>query len=192
MSTYASGPASVPHPLYTKSVFRDHVTVTWEAFSTTVLPLLGVLLGTCGTLLGQYLATRADSKRLEYDRLAALRAERKAAILSFLDAAQRIELILDRQPVFKDQPGENTAQENLHELWLAKKNIELVCSPELAQHAQDYTSALHVMLRNPDRVADSAVKREARYQVMESARQDLGIVGAHLKRDLPEAGTGDG
>ncbi|MEV6152571.1 hypothetical protein AB0L53_19705 [Nonomuraea sp. NPDC052129] len=165
--------------------------MTWEAFSTTVLPLLGVLLGTCGTLLGQYLATRVDSKRLEHDRLAAMRAERKAAILSFLDAAQRIELILDKQPVFKDRLDENTAQEDLHKLWLAKKSVELVCSPELAQCAHDYTSALHVTLRNPDRVADPAARRKTRYLMMESARRDLGIAGAHLKRDLPQIGRGD-
>ncbi|MFI6458693.1 hypothetical protein ACIBF6_45005 [Streptosporangium amethystogenes] len=175
-----------------KPMLRDHLTMTWDAFSTTVLPLLGVLLGTCGTLLGQYLATRVDSKRLEHDRLAAMRAERKAAILSFLDAAQRVELILDKQPVFNDRSDDNAAQEELHKLWLAKKTVELVCSPELAQCAQDYTSALHIMLRNPDQVADPAAKRETRYLMMESARRDLGIAGAALKRGLPQIGTGDG
>lgn len=163
--------------------------MNWETLSTTVLPLLGVLLGTGGTLLGQHLATRVDRKRLEHDRLVVMRTERKAAILSFLDVAQRIEMALDEHAEPKDSPGEADSKESLHQLWLAKKNVELVCSPELAQSAHDYTYALHVSLRSPDRITDPSAKRQARYLVMESARRDLGITGRPLRRELSPAST---
>ncbi|MGW0067581.1 hypothetical protein ACWDUI_08960 [Streptosporangium sandarakinum] len=159
--------------------------MNWEALSTTVLPLLGVLLGTGGTLLGQHLATRVDRRRLEHDQLVAMRTERKAAILSFLDAAQRIEMILDRRAESKDSPSEADAQEGLHQLWLAKKSVELVCSPELAQSVHDYTYALHIGLRKPDLITDPSVKRQARYLMMESARRDLGVAGRPLRREIP-------
>ncbi|MEU5867248.1 hypothetical protein ABZ815_39165 [Nonomuraea sp. NPDC047529] len=147
--------------------------------------MLGVLLGTGGTLLGQYLATRVDNRRLEHDQLTTMRAERKAAILSFLDAAQRIELILDSRSVSKNQSDEIAAHEDLHKLWLAKKTVELVCSSELAQCAHSYTQVLHVTLRDSDRFLDSDARRQSRYSMMESARKDLGITGNPLVRDLP-------
>lgn len=166
--------------------------MNWETLSTTVLPLLGVLLGTGGTLLGQHLATRVDRRRLEHDQLVAMRTERKAAILSFLDVAQRIEMALDKRAESKDSPNEMEVQENVHQLWLAKKNVELVCSPELAQSAHDYTYSLHVSLRSPDLVTDPSAKRQARYLVMESARRDLGITGRPLRRELSQgSATGD-
>lgn len=163
--------------------------MNWETLSTTVLPLLGVLLGTGGTLLGQHLATRVDRRRLEHDQLVAVRAERKAAILSFLDAAQRIEMALDERTESKNSPSEVGVQENIHQLWLAKKSVELVCSPELAQSAHDYTYALHVSLKSPDLVTDPSAKRQARHLVMESARQDLGITGRPLRRELSPVST---
>ncbi|MEU7988399.1 hypothetical protein AB0B56_26380 [Streptosporangium canum] len=166
--------------------------MNWETLSTTVLPLLGVLLGTGGTLLGQHLATRVDRRRLEHDQLVAMRAERKAAILSFLDAAQRVEMVLDERTESKKSPSEAGVQEGIHQLWLAKKSVELVCSPELAQNAHDYTYALHASLKSPDLVTDPRAKRQARHLVMESARQDLGITGRPLQRELsPVSTTGD-
>ncbi|MGW2155622.1 hypothetical protein [Nonomuraea sp. NPDC001699] len=152
---------------------------------------MGVLLGTGGTLLGQYLATRVDNKRLEHDQLTAMRAERKAAILSFLDAAQRIELILDSGSIPKNQSDKIATHENLHKLWLSKKSIELVCSSELAQSAHSYTQVLHVALRDPDRISDSNIRRQSRYMMMESARRDLGITGNPLVRDLPPEQLGN-
>ncbi|GAB2474959.1 hypothetical protein GCM10027187_48960 [Streptosporangium sandarakinum] len=126
---------------------------------------------------------------MEHDQLVAMRTERKAAILSFLDAAQRIEMVLDKRAESKDSPSEVDAQEGLHQLWLAKKSVELVCSPELAQSVHDYTYALHIGLRKPDLITDPSVKRQARYLMMESARQDLGIAGRPLRREIPPAST---
>lgn len=54
--------------------------MSWTEVSATVLPLVGVALGTAGTLFGQRFATRADLQRDEFQRAAAQRTERKEAI----------------------------------------------------------------------------------------------------------------
>lgn len=141
------------------------------ATGSTVLALLGVLLGTAGTLIGQHLATRVESRRDQQRRTDAERAERKEAILGFLAAAQQVELVLDRRSLGLPATDDPEDQQ-LHDLWLAKKAVELVCSHTAAQAAHDYTRALHDHLRNaasPERPA----KRDCRHAFIESARQEL-------------------
>jgi hypothetical protein len=50
-------------------------------WASTVLPLAGVVIGACGTLLGQHMAQRVDSRREAASRAAGQRAERKDAII---------------------------------------------------------------------------------------------------------------
>ncbi len=140
---------------------------------STVLALVGVVLGTAGTLLGQHLAARVEIRRDQQQRADAERNERKEVILSFLAAAQRAELILDRRDLGLPAP-EDPEDERLHDLWLAKKAVELVCSHETAQAAHDYTEALHRHMRStaPQR-GRSPAKRERRYAFMEAARDAL-------------------
>lgn len=140
---------------------------------STVLALVGVLLGTAGTLMGQHLAARVEIRRDQQQRADAERNERKEAILSFLAAAQRTELILDRRDRGLPAP-DDPEDEKLHDLWLAKKAFELVCSHETDQAAHDYTDALHRHMRSaPSQSARSPAKRERRYAFMEAARDAL-------------------
>lgn len=134
--------------------------------------MIGVLLGTAGALVGQHLATRVEVQRDQRQRADAERTERKEAILSFLAAAQRVELILDRRKLGLPDP-EDPEDEKLHDLWLAKKAVELVCSQEAAQTAHDYTNALHAHMRNTIATGQSPTKRECRYAFMEAARDGL-------------------
>ncbi|MGP3949589.1 hypothetical protein [Streptomyces sp. 7N604] len=138
----------------------------------TVLALIGVLLGTAGTLVGQYLATRVEVQRDRRQRTDAERAERKEAILGFLAAAQRVELILDRRELGLPT-SEDPADEKLHDLWLAKKAVELTCAHETAQAAHDYTTVLHTHMRNTVPSEQNPAKREYRYAFMEAARNAL-------------------
>ncbi|GGU42296.1 hypothetical protein [Streptomyces lavendofoliae] len=147
----------------------------------TALALAGVLLGTLGTLIGQHLATRVESRRHQWERAATERAERKAAIMDFLGSAQRIELVLDRRTLGPAEPC-GADEEALHELWLAKKSVELVCGHETAQAAQDYAEALHIRVRNGAADAPRSAKRERRHAFMEAARGELGSGGTRLKR----------
>ena len=59
--------------------------------SPTVLPLAGVIIGACGTLLGQHLAMRVDVRHEADRRASDQRAERKDAIIGFLSATERVE-----------------------------------------------------------------------------------------------------
>jgi hypothetical protein len=139
----------------------------------TVLPLVGVALGTLGTLTGQYLATRGATRRHADELAAALRAERKSAIVGFLDKAQHVERLLDARDHGRVEP-EAEAESRMHEVWLAKKLVELACSNDLASIAHRYTSILNERVWRPSE-GQSAVQRDHRADFMEAARRELGI-----------------
>ncbi|MFC4056574.1 hypothetical protein ACFOY4_43395 [Actinomadura syzygii] len=150
--------------------------------STTVLPLAGVVLGSAGTLIGQYLATRVDSRRARFEQASAERSERKAALIEFLSAAQQVELCLDRLSM-GERLDDSEMWQHLHALWLAKKVPELVCSPPVAQAAHDYTSALHALLRGQTPGEGTPPKRDLRFAFLEAARRELGTTNEPLRRD---------
>ncbi|MBG6092631.1 hypothetical protein [Actinomadura viridis] len=152
--------------------------------STTILPLAGVALGSAGTLVGQYLSTRVEARRARFEQASAERGERKEALMEFLSAAQQVELCLDRLSM-GEQLEESEKWQHLHTLWLAKKVPELVCTPQVAQAAHDYTLALHALLRGQAAEAGARPKRELRFAFMEAARQELGTASEPLRRDPP-------
>ncbi|MFB4304891.1 hypothetical protein [Actinomadura sp. GTD37] len=152
--------------------------------STTILPLAGVVLGSAGTLIGQYLSTRVEARRARFEQANAERSERKEALMEFLSAAQQVELCLDRLSMGQ-QLEDSEKWQRLHTLWLAKKVPELVCSPPVAQAAHDYTFALHALLRGQDTEEGTPAKRELRFAFMEAARRELGTASEPLRRDPP-------
>lgn len=162
--------------------------MSWASVSPTVLPLAGVVIGACGTLLGQQLAMRVEAHREAARRASDQRAERKDAIIGFLSATERVEQHRGQLAV---EPGHDAGAliELMHAVWLAKKIIELVCSGALAQAAQDYTLELNraslelrphsTSQRSP---ALSARERQLRAEFMETARRELGYAGEPLLR----------
>jgi hypothetical protein len=154
------------------------------SLSTTLLPLAGVALGSAGTLIGQYLSTRVEARRVRFEQFSAERAERKEALMEFLSAAQRVELCLDRLSM-GEELEDSEKWESLHALWLAKKVPELVCTPAVAQAAHDYTLALHRLLRGQAPEEGAPSKRELRYVFIEAARRELGVDADPLRRDFP-------
>ncbi|MFG3506238.1 hypothetical protein ACGF5F_12070 [Streptomyces sp. NPDC047821] len=138
----------------------------------TALALAGVVLGALGTVLGQHLATRVESRRHQWERAATDRAERKAVIMDFLGSAQRIELVLDSRNLGLSEAC-GTDEEALHDLWLATKAVELVCATGTAGAARDYAGALHARVRGGGASAAPAAKRERRHAFMEAARREL-------------------
>jgi len=144
-----------------------------------VLPLVGVALGTAGTLTGQYLATRGDARRHLAAEAAAARTERKQAIVDFLDAAQRLEQRLDDRVHGRPQPDADVG-DLLHALWLAKKVLELVCGYELATVAHRYTALLHSLSRAAQSTGRSAEHVAYRAEFIEAARRELGVAGPRL------------
>lgn len=143
------------------------------------LPLVGVLLGTLGTLTGQYLATRGDLKRHTAELAAAARAERKQSIVDYLASAQRVEQVIDNALHRQVRADSDAVDLVLHNLWLAKKLLELVCSYELASAAHTFTSTLENLARS--RPAGLTERQRAdRAEFMEAARRELGISGPRL------------
>jgi hypothetical protein len=172
--------------------------MSWASVSSTVLPLAGVVIGACGTLLGQHLALRVDARREAAQRASDQRAERKDAIVGFLSATERVEQHRGQLALVAGHDRGDLI-ELMHAAWLAKKVIELVCSGNLAQAAQDYTRELNRAsqeLREADAAprspALSARERRLRAEFMEAARRELGYAGEPLLRraradaDIPE------
>lgn len=149
------------------------------AVATAVLPLVGVALGTVGTMTGQYLASRGEARRQRAQRDGERRAERKTAIVDFMAAAQRVEQYLDALRHSRAVP-DGPVDDRVHELWLAKKVIELVCGFELAGAAHRYTSVLSRASRSADPRASATEQKAARGEFMEAARRDLGVTELRL------------
>lgn len=142
--------------------------------SATVLPLVGVALGSVGTLTGQYLATRGESRRHEDLRAAEVRSERKAAIVTFLDAVQRIEMVVDaRSHGQAPAAGAVDPHDLLRALWLAKKLLELVCSAGLVSAAHQYTSTLDSLVWSLPEAGLSTTQKAYRGEFMDAARGEL-------------------
>lgn len=147
-----------------------------------------MVIGACGTLLGQHLTVRVDERREIAKRASDQRAERKEAIIGFLSVTERVEQYrgqLTRKP---SADAENLA-ELMHAVWLAKKIIELTCSGGLAQAAQDFTVALnrtsHDLRRGgPERslAGLSDTEHQLRVEFIETARRELGFAGEPLLR----------
>lgn len=154
---------------------------------STVLPLGGVILGAGSTLLGQYLTLRVDVRRDATRHSAEQRAERKEAIIGFLNATEHIEQRRGN-PSTHDE-GRPPLGELVHNMWLAKKVLELVCSQNLAQAAHDYSKGLspfsHASARStePGKL-EPLTTREVKLRVkfLEAARKEMGYTGAPLQR----------
>jgi hypothetical protein len=151
-----------------------------STISAVILPLVGVALGTAGTLTGQYLAVGAERRRHKAELAAAARSEVKQAITEFLAVAQRAERVVDNAVDRSVATERDTVDSMLHELWLSKKLMELVCSHELSTAAHAYTSVLDRMARGTAGEPERQRQRVTRGDFMEAARQELGVSGPRL------------
>jgi hypothetical protein len=163
--------------------------------SSTVLPLAGVVIGACGTLLASIWRCGGCTPRGSPACVGpACRTQRRH--YRFLSAAERVE----HRGQLALVPGHDAGDliELMHAVWLAKKIIELVCSGTLAQAAQDYTHELNGASKElrpadaaPQPPALSTRERQLRAEFMEAARRELGYAGELLLRrtradDMPE------
>ena len=153
----------------------------WVSVSSPVLPLAGVILGVTGALLGQHMALRVDVRRDASQRAAEQRAERKEAIIGFLSATDRIEQHWERLTAH-DASVMDKLPELLHDMWLAKKVIEIVCSGEVAQAAHDYALELNHLTRKWQNTEQSDHEIELRTAFLEAARREMGYTGEPMQR----------
>lgn len=149
---------------------RYAVTVT-----LVVVPLLGVVLGAAGALLGTYLSTRVTKQQADDAKAAAVRAEHKAAIEAFLEIAQSVEQAAERR--FQEGSLPQDVGSRTHQMWFRQKCIELVCSASLNEKTLGYAWRMHHACYRelPANVDVWDFLRERRDPFLEAARQVLGI-----------------
>jgi len=158
--------------------------MSWSSTLPALLTLAGVLLGAIATLVGQYLTTLDAARKARAERAAARRAERKEAIVRFLDIAQDVERLAE--DVHHGITDRKAADGQLtHRLWLAQKIVDLVCSEQLRQPTFKFTQLLHeaVWTGPPDGRQPWEFLGDARWAYVQAARRELGVDAATPYRD---------
>jgi hypothetical protein len=135
---------------------------TWSVLVPAGLSLLGVGLGTVGTLVGQYLSSRVSARQQDVQRWAAHRTELKASVLQVLGAVRRV------------QRAGSSAGPVLDELWLAQEEVDLVAvSAELRGATYRYARQVTAVAGREPSASDPDDMHRAQVEFMDAARRDL-------------------
>lgn len=103
---------------------------SWGTLGPALMSLAGVALGAGGSLLGQYLVSRASSRQLEVRQSAAHRAELKGVVLKFLSIASQVEKAALARSDSGGTPGGVELGQLVDDLWLAQAEIDLAARSE--------------------------------------------------------------
>jgi hypothetical protein len=122
--------------------------LNWSALAAAFFSLVGVALGTAGTLLSQYLTSRATVRQAQAERSALMRTERKEAIVRFLEIVQQVERFEENLYITGAGRDGPQAAELTHKLWLAQKYIDLICSAQLREPTLRFAGALNESMWN--------------------------------------------
>jgi hypothetical protein len=149
--------------------------VLCSTVASVVVPLLGVVLGATGALLGTYLSTRVTKQQAKDARIAAIRAEYKAQIEAFLEIAQSVEQAAGRR--YQEGSLPKDVSSRTHQMWFRQKCIELVCSEPFKDKTVEYAWRLHHACYRelPDGIDVWDFLRERRDPFLATAREELGI-----------------
>ncbi len=124
---------------------------TGEVILSGVLPLLGVLVGSAATIGVQRNSARETRMRSAAEARQAQRSELKAAIASFLEAAQHLQTQLYAREHGRDVPDLALTAEDV---WLAHAQVDILCSAPLREPLVQYADALNAVARHEDRYPD--------------------------------------
>lgn len=127
---------------------------TSSTLAPALFSLLGVALGSVGTLVGQYLTSRTSLRQLDLQQVAVLRAERKEAIMQFLSVVREVERL-----------GSDMTDRLENDLWLAQQAVDLVCSEPV--RGATYRLARHVVDTAQNGPSDLAPGQPAPDQMIE-------------------------
>jgi hypothetical protein len=135
---------------------------TWSVLAAAALSLLGVGLGTVGTLAGQRLSARTSTQQQDAQRWASHRAELKASVLRFLGAVRQVE-----------RTG-SSAGPLLDDMWLAQQEVDLVAvSEELRGATYRYARQVTVTANRDVQEPDTESPGGTQVEFMNAARRDL-------------------
>jgi hypothetical protein len=119
--------------------------VNWSNWALAVFSLIGVALGTIGSLITSYLSTRTTKEQAEAQQAAALRLERKEIILEYLRETQDMQAFIrsiwgHRGSLAADE--EREASIRSHQLWFFQRKVHLVASKQLREACLAFTEKL--------------------------------------------------
>ena len=143
--------------------------------ATGVVTLAGVALGILGTIATQYLTTRESRRAARSATKAALRSERKTAVLAFLEGCQRAEQAAEDRAFRHEQRADPDALK--HNLWYQQKCITLVAGPHVRSAAFRYAERLTDAIFHDAPTGDGIFGfiSEERDPFIEAVREELGI-----------------
>jgi hypothetical protein len=136
------------------------------------MSLAGVVLGAGGSLLGQYLVSRASTRQLEVQQSAAHRAELKDVVLKFLSIASQVEKAALTRSDGGGTPGDAELGRLVDELWLAQAEIDLAARSEPLRGAT-YRYAFRLAEAARGEIADASALRGPQAQFMDAAYDDM-------------------
>jgi hypothetical protein len=128
-----------------------HQSVNWSSWAPAVFSLLGVAVGTAGSLLGVYLSTRTAKEQAEAQQVAALRLERKEIILEYLKEMQDMQAFIrslwhHRETLTTDKELAREASIRSHQMWFYQRKVHLVASKQLREACLAFTEKLDACL----------------------------------------------
>ncbi|MET9486714.1 hypothetical protein [Nocardia sp. NPDC006630] len=149
-------------------------------------PLVGVAIGTVGTLTAQFMAMHTNSALSRASHRLTLRADRRDAIYAFLDAAQVADEVADLKHLGKGF-DENQAREAMHQTWFRYKCIEVIGSAELRSRALAYTFRMNESVWGdlPTGQTVWTFMKEHREPFLEAARVELDASDLSVVRRRP-------
>lgn len=115
------------------------------------LPLLGVLVGTGATIIGQRSSVRESRIRSEAERRQARRAEVKTAISAYLEVAQHLQTLLYSREHGREVPDIAVMVE---QIWLAHAQADIICTNALREPLVRHATVLNEVARHGDRYPD--------------------------------------
>jgi hypothetical protein len=161
----------------------------WSALTPAIFSLLGVALGTVGSLVAVFYAQKSARQQIEMRRESALRSERKEVILEYLRATQDSWSFLDGmegkhpltsrsgKPLEGAAIGREAAQRS-HDLWHQQTKLSLVATEEATgQRALMLTEAFMTALFQRKLIGGDLLKylEPLQEDFLEAARSELGL-----------------
>ena len=135
----------------------------WSTLAPAIFSLLGVALGTAGSVLATYYAHRSSREQQRRQIETALREERKEIILGYLLEVERCWRFLDGlwgrrplvsvngEPLPKDLIAQEAAQRS-HEVWYHQQKLTLVTKPAIHELGYKLAQKIHQAIYDADSI----------------------------------------
>lgn len=156
----------------------------WSSLAPAAFSLIGVAIGTTGSIAVGYFTTRTTREQTRIQQIASLRTEQKEIILEYLrqmqtfhDFAVDIWHPTDEVPARNPDEIRREARQRSTELWFSQKKLLLVASPKLREASIGLTEKLEdaIYKDRPPNIEFWPYIDAAQDCFLEAARVELGI-----------------